>query len=41
MKKLILLALAAGGAVFARKKLEESKAEKALWAEATDPLPKN
>lgn len=39
VKKLILAGLAAAGAVFARKKLQESKAEKALWAEATDQLP--
>ena len=36
MKKLLLVALAAAGAVFARKKLEESRNEQALWAEATD-----
>ncbi|MDN5743798.1 MAG: DLW-39 family protein [Nocardioidaceae bacterium] len=41
MKKLILLALAAGGAVFAKKKMDESKAEQAQWASATDTLPKN
>lgn len=41
MKKLILLALAAAGAVFAKKKMHESKAEKDLWANATDTLPKN
>ena len=39
VKKLMLAVLAAAGAVFARKKLQESKAEKALWAEATDQLP--
>ena len=39
MKKLILAALAAAGALMASKKLQESKAEKALWAEATDKLP--
>ncbi|HWU20876.1 MAG TPA: DLW-39 family protein [Nocardioides sp.] len=39
VKKLTLAVLAAAGAVFARKKLQESKAEKALWAEATDQLP--
>ncbi|WP_225869133.1 MULTISPECIES: DLW-39 family protein [unclassified Nocardioides] len=41
MKKLILAALAALGVVVAGKKLQESKAEQALWAEATDTLPKN
>jgi hypothetical protein len=40
MKKLILLALAAAGVVFAKRKLEESKAEQALWAEATDNVDK-
>ena len=36
MKKLLLLALAAAGALFAKKKLDEGKREQALWAEATD-----
>jgi hypothetical protein len=40
MKKILLLAVAAAGAVFAKKKLEESKAEQALWAEATDNVDK-
>jgi hypothetical protein len=40
MKKILLLAIAAAGAVFAKKKLEESKAEQALWAEATDNVDK-
>ncbi len=40
MKKVLLIALAAAGAVFARRKLEESKAEQALWAEATDNVDK-
>ena len=38
MKKLLLLALAAAGAVFAKKKMDDSKAEQALWAEATDSV---
>ncbi|WP_240641217.1 DLW-39 family protein [Nocardioides ferulae] len=38
MKKILLLLLAAAGAVVAKKKLDESKAEQALWAEATDPV---
>ena len=38
MKKLLLLALAAAGAVFAKKKLDEGRAEQALWAEATDSV---
>ncbi|WP_240937990.1 DLW-39 family protein [Nocardioides sp. JQ2195] len=41
MKKLILLALAAGGAVFAKKKMDESKNEQALWASATDNVNKS
>lgn len=40
MKKILFLALAAAGAVFAKRKLEESKAEQALWAEATDSVDK-
>jgi hypothetical protein len=36
MKKLILLALAVVGALFAKKKIDEGRAEQALWAEATD-----
>ena len=40
IKKLMLTALAAAGVAFAVKKLQESKAEQALWAEATDHLPK-
>ncbi len=40
MKKILLIAIAAAGAVFAKKKLEESKAEQALWAEATDNVDK-
>ena len=38
MKKLMLIALVAAGAVFAKKKLDEGKAEQALWAEATDAV---
>jgi hypothetical protein len=40
MKKLLLIAIAAAGVVFAKRKLEESKAEQALWAEATDNVDK-
>ena len=36
MKKLLLIALAAAAALFAKKKIDEGKAEQALWAEATD-----
>jgi hypothetical protein len=41
VKKLLLLAAAAAGAagaVVAKKKIDESKAEQALWAEATDAV---
>ncbi|HEY7042929.1 MAG TPA: DLW-39 family protein [Nocardioidaceae bacterium] len=38
MKKLVLVLLAVGGAVFAKKKFDESKKEQALWAEATDTV---
>lgn len=41
VKKILLAVLAAAGVVVAGKKLQESKAEQALWAEATDKLPKN
>ncbi|WP_240181612.1 MULTISPECIES: DLW-39 family protein [Nocardioides] len=40
MKKLLLLALAAAGAALAKKKMDEGKAEQALWAEATDKVGK-
>lgn len=40
MKKLLLVALAAAGAVFAKKKMDEGKHEQALWAEATDTVEK-
>ena len=38
MKKILLLALAAAGAVVARKKMAEGRAEQTLWAEATDSV---
>ncbi len=38
MKKVLLLAIAAAGAVFAKKKLDAGRTEQALWAEATDPV---
>ena len=41
LKKLVLMALAAGGVAFAMRKMQESKAEQALWAEATDKLPES
>ena len=36
MKKLVLVALAAAGAVLASKKLKAGQHEQELWAEATD-----
>ncbi|WP_240044512.1 DLW-39 family protein [Nocardioides albidus] len=41
MKKAVLAILGLVGVVLAGKKLQESKAEQALWADATDTLPKN
>ena len=38
VKKLLLIALAAAGVVYAKKKIDEGKAEQALWAEATDAV---
>lgn len=38
MKKILLVILAAVGAAFANKKLNEGKQEQALWAEATDNI---
>lgn len=38
VKKVLLLLAAAAGAVFAKKKLDEGRAEQALWAEATDSV---
>lgn len=38
MKKLVLLAVAAAGAVLAKRKYDEGRAEQALWAEATDSV---
>ena len=35
-----MVLLTAAGAVFAKKKLEQSKNEQALWAEATDNVHK-
>ncbi|MCF6378438.1 DLW-39 family protein [Nocardioides KLBMP 9356] len=40
MKKLLLIALAAAGALVAKKKMDEGKNEQALWAEATDTVHK-
>ena len=41
MKKLLLLVLAAAGAVIANKKMAESRKEQALWASATDDVSKS
>ncbi|NYE95929.1 hypothetical protein FHU41_002179 [Psychromicrobium silvestre] len=38
MKKLILIAAAVVGAIFLRKKLQDSKAQKTVWNEATDKV---
>ena len=40
MKKIILIALAAAGAVVAKKKFDQSKAEQAAWSAVTDPVHK-
>jgi len=40
MKKLILVLLAVVAAVFAKKQLDKSNAERSLWAEATDTVPR-
>ncbi len=37
-KKLLLLAAAAVGGLFAYRKVTAERAEQDLWAEATDPL---
>ena len=41
MKKLLLVLLAAAGAVVAKTKMDEGKNEQALWAEATDTVHKS
>jgi len=41
VKKLLLVLLAAAGAAFAKKKMDEGKNEQALWAEATDTVGKS
>ncbi|HEX4688803.1 MAG TPA: DLW-39 family protein [Nocardioides sp.] len=38
MKKLLLIAIAAAGVLFAKKKMDEGQREQALWAEATDKV---
>lgn len=39
MKKILVIALALGAAVFAKKKLGKSNAERSAWADATDYVP--
>jgi hypothetical protein len=41
MKKLLLVLLAVVAGVFAKKKIEQSRSEQALWAEATDNVDKS
>ncbi len=38
MKKILLVLLAVGGAVVAKKKLDEGKQEQARWADSTDAV---
>ena len=38
MKKIVLVALAAAGAVVAAKKAQQAQHEQALWAEAVDTV---
>jgi hypothetical protein len=38
MQKVLLVLLAAAGAAFAKKRLDDNRSEQALWAEATDPV---
>ncbi|WP_017933482.1 DLW-39 family protein [Nocardioides sp. Iso805N] len=40
MKKIVLIALAAAGAIVAKKKFDQSRAEQATWAAVTDPVAK-
>jgi hypothetical protein len=40
MKKILLVAIAAAGAVLAKKKMEQGKQEQALWQQATDTVDK-
>jgi hypothetical protein len=41
LKKIMLVLLAAAGAAFAKKKMDEGRREQALWAEATDTVHKS
>ncbi len=38
MKKILLVALVAAGAVFAKRKMDESRHEQDLWQQATDTV---
>jgi hypothetical protein len=38
MKKLLILVLATLGGLFAYRRVQASRAEQDLWAEATDPV---
>jgi hypothetical protein len=40
MKKLLLLAAAVAAGIFAKKKMDASRNEQALWQQATDPVDK-
>jgi hypothetical protein len=40
MKKFLLLAAAIAAGVFAKKKMDASRNEQALWQQATDPVDK-
>jgi hypothetical protein len=40
VKKVVLIALAAAGALVAKRKIDEGKQEQALWQQATDPVTK-
>ena len=40
MKKILLIAIAAAGALLAKTKLDEGKQEQALWQQATDNVDK-
>ncbi len=44
MKKILLVLVAAAGAAFAKKRLDDGRTEQTLWAEATDhvePAPRS
>ena len=40
MKKILFIAIAVVGAVFAKKKLDQGRQEQALWQQATDNVEK-